>query len=109
MLYSAADWVYKNPAPGLPKGTAATLIKLPEIFNVASVMIDRHVVEGRGAQVAIECGDQRVSYRDLLERTNRVGNVLRQLGVDPFGGLGWEAFDEGTKTPPPPTAAVAKK
>jgi benzoate-CoA ligase family protein len=58
------------------------LIKLPEIFNVASVMVDRHVVEGRGAQIAIECGDQRVSYRGLLENTNRVGNVLRQLDVD---------------------------
>jgi benzoate-CoA ligase family protein len=58
------------------------LIKLPETFNVASIMVDRHVVEGRGAQIAIECGDQRVSYRDLLESTNRVGNVLRRLGVD---------------------------
>jgi len=58
------------------------LIKLPEAFNVASVMVDRHVAEGRGAQIAIECGDQRVSYRDLLESTNRVGNALRRLGVD---------------------------
>jgi acyl-coenzyme A synthetase/AMP-(fatty) acid ligase len=58
------------------------LIKLPEIFNVASVMVDRHVVEGRGAQIAIECGDQRVSYRALLENTNRVGNALRRLDVD---------------------------
>ncbi len=58
------------------------MIKLPEIFNVASVMVDRHVAEGRGAQTAIECGDEKVSYRDLLENTNRVGNVLRRLGVD---------------------------
>ena len=58
------------------------MIKLPEIFNVASVMVDRHVVEGRGAQIAIECGDQRVSYHGLLENTNRFGNVLRRLGVD---------------------------
>jgi benzoate-CoA ligase family protein len=58
------------------------LIKLPETFNVASVMVDRHVVEGRGAKVAIECGDDKVTYRDLLENTNRVGNLLRQQGVD---------------------------
>ena len=58
------------------------MIKLPETFNVASVMVDRHVAEGRGAQIAIECGDQKVSYRDLLENTNRVGNLLRQLGID---------------------------
>jgi predicted ester cyclase len=29
-------------------------------------------------------------------------HVLRQLGVDPFQGHGWEAYDEGLKTPPRP-------
>lgn len=29
-------------------------------------------------------------------------HVLAQLGVDVFGGEGWEAFDEGRKTPPAP-------
>ena len=58
------------------------MIKLPETFNVAGIMIDRHVVEGRGAKVAIECGDERLTYRELMENTNRVGNLLRQLGVD---------------------------
>ncbi len=28
--------------------------------------------------------------------------VLAQLGVDPFKGMGWEAFDRGEKTPPRP-------
>jgi len=28
--------------------------------------------------------------------------VLAQLGVDVFGGEGWEAFDRGEKTPPSP-------
>ena len=45
-------------------------------------MVDRHVPEGRGAKVAIECGDEAVTYQDLLERTNRVGNVFRRLGVE---------------------------
>ncbi len=58
------------------------MIKLPEIFNVASIMIDRHVVEGRGAKVAIECVDDKLTYRELMENTNRVGNLLRRLGVD---------------------------
>jgi benzoate-CoA ligase family protein len=53
------------------------LVKFPEIFNVASIMVDRHAAEGRGAKVAIECGDDKVTYRDLLENTNRVGNLLR--------------------------------
>ena len=29
-------------------------------------------------------------------------HVMRQLGVDPFGGHGWEEFDEGRKVPPRP-------
>ena len=29
-------------------------------------------------------------------------HVLAQLGVDVFGGEGWEAFDQGVKTPPSP-------
>ncbi|MBV8914049.1 MAG: ester cyclase [Acetobacteraceae bacterium] len=29
-------------------------------------------------------------------------HVMRQLGVDPFGGHGWEEYDAGHKTPPRP-------
>ncbi|MFT4620256.1 MAG: putative ester cyclase [Sulfitobacter sp.] len=32
-------------------------------------------------------------------------DVMAQLGVDAFGGEGWEAFDEGRKTAPRPLAA----
>jgi benzoate-CoA ligase len=59
------------------------LITLPEAFNVATHFVDRNVLEGRGNKIAIECEDERVSYRQLLERTNRVGNALRKLGVRP--------------------------
>jgi benzoate-CoA ligase len=54
---------------------------LPERFNVASYLVDRDVLEGRGEKIAIECGEQRVSYRELLELTNRAGNLFRGLGV----------------------------
>jgi benzoate-CoA ligase family protein len=59
------------------------LISLPEIFNAASYFVDRNVLEGRGRKIAIECGDERVSYQQLLERTNRAGNALRELGMRP--------------------------
>ncbi len=32
-------------------------------------------------------------------------HVMRQLGVDPFNGNGWEAFDEGRRVPPGPPHA----
>ena len=55
---------------------------IPIQFNAATYFVDRNVAEGRGDNVAIECGDQRVSYRQVLERVNRFGNALREtLGV----------------------------
>jgi benzoate-CoA ligase family protein len=57
------------------------LIPLPTAFNAATHFVDRNVREGKGAKTALECGDERVSYRQLLERTNQSGNVLRQLEV----------------------------
>jgi benzoate-CoA ligase len=55
-----------------------------DAFNAASHFVDRHVAEGRGDRVAIECGDQRITYREVVERINRVGSALRrELGVRP--------------------------
>ena len=52
---------------------------LPSLFNVAVYFIDRHASEGRGGRTAIECGDEKVTYDQLLERVNRAGNALRNL------------------------------
>ncbi len=56
-------------------------IQLPTIFNVATHFVDRHIREGREHKIAYECGDERVSYRQLFERVNRAGNALKKLGV----------------------------
>jgi len=69
-----------NFAP-TPEKIAEPLTSLPETFNVATYFVDRNVLEGRGEKTAIECGEERISYRQLMERTNRVGNALRRLGV----------------------------
>jgi benzoate-CoA ligase len=50
---------------------------IPEIFNAATHFVDRHIHEGRGGAVAIECGDERVTYAELHERVNRFGSALR--------------------------------
>src|SRR2546423_3415664 len=54
---------------------------LPEIFNATTYFVDGNVSRGRGQRIAIECDDEKVSYQQLLDRTNRVGNALRELGV----------------------------
>ncbi len=56
-------------------------LSLPDQFNAATYFVDRHIPEGRGDKIAIECGEDRVTYGQLFERVNRVGNGLRQLGV----------------------------
>ncbi|HXB19755.1 MAG TPA: benzoate-CoA ligase family protein, partial [Candidatus Solibacter sp.] len=56
-------------------------IELPSCFNAATHFIDRHIKDGRGAKVAIECGDEQVTYAQLHERVNRLGNVLKKLDV----------------------------
>ena len=58
-------------------------LSLPEYFNAATHFVDRNVDEDRGDSVAIECGDERVTYRQLAERVNRFGSALRGLGVQP--------------------------
>jgi benzoate-CoA ligase family protein len=55
---------------------------LPDQFNAAEFFVDRHIREGRSGKIAIECGEQKVSYRELLDKVNQTGNALRnQLGV----------------------------
>jgi benzoate-CoA ligase len=53
-------------------------------FNAASYFVDRHLEEGRGAAIAIECGDRRITYAELHERVSRTASALRdELGIRP--------------------------
>jgi benzoate-CoA ligase len=61
--------------PVAPAEALATA--LPEQFNVATYFVDRNVEEGRGDKTAIEFGSERITYRQVLEGVNRVGNALR--------------------------------
>ena len=56
-------------------------IRYPDVFNVAVPFIDRHLDEVRGGKAAIVFDDtgETVSYRQLAERVNRCGNLLRSL------------------------------
>jgi benzoate-CoA ligase family protein len=54
---------------------------IPARFNLTSHFVDRHVVEGRGARTALITPDGRCSYEQLARLTNRIGNVLRDLGA----------------------------
>src|SRR5581483_5945883 len=55
----------------------AAALGIPDVFNAATYFIDRHVQEGRGSKVAIECGEEHVTYAMLHERVNRFADALR--------------------------------
>jgi benzoate-CoA ligase len=52
-------------------------------LNATSYFVDRPVEEGRGGHIAIECGDERLSYAQLSDRVNRTGNAFRRLNIQP--------------------------
>ena len=51
--------------------------QLQQVFNAAEYFVDRHLQEGRGDHIAIECEDQQVTYSQLADRVNRLGTALR--------------------------------
>ncbi len=54
-------------------------LDLPDTFNAAAHFVDRHLASGHGTRVAIECGDERISYQQLFHAVNRVGTSLRDV------------------------------
>ena len=54
---------------------------IPRDLNAAHWFVDRHVEEGRDGRLAIIYEGQRFTYGDVYAGANRVGNMLRQLGV----------------------------
>ncbi|WP_047865308.1 benzoate-CoA ligase family protein [Rubrobacter aplysinae] len=53
---------------------------LPELYN-ASRIVDANLEAGRAGKVAIYCEGEEVTYGELAERINRLGNSLLDLGV----------------------------
>jgi benzoate-CoA ligase len=59
----------------------APLAEVPDNFNIADYLVDRHLREGRGGRTAILCGDQSVTYAEVADRSNRLANGLASLGL----------------------------
>lgn len=60
----------------------------PMQLNLADFLLDRHVREGRGENVAIKFMDKSISYAQLQQSVNRFGNALKGLGVEPQDRVG---------------------
>ncbi len=55
---------------------------IPEVFNQAEFLTDRHVKEGRGKNTAIYYKDQKITYEEMASMVNRCGNALSRVGVE---------------------------
>lgn len=58
-----------------------TYAEIPRRFNLTDHFLDRNLAEGRGGRTALFCHDRTYTYADLAALTNKVGHVLRDLGV----------------------------
>ena len=56
-------------------------LELPDRYNLVDHFVDRHLREGRGNKAAIISSDLRVTYGEIAEQVNRVGNGLLALGL----------------------------
>ena len=57
-------------------------IVIPDQFNAASAFLDRNLQEGRGTKPAIYYQGQNYTYAQIADLANRVGNGLRELGIE---------------------------
>jgi 2-aminobenzoate-CoA ligase len=55
----------------------------PERVNAAAELVDKNVEDGRSDAVAIYFQGEAITYGELQERVNRLGNALLDLGVEP--------------------------
>jgi len=56
-------------------------IMIPENINLATYYLEDNLTAGRGDRVAIYYLDETYTFSQLSALTNRVGNVLKELGV----------------------------
>jgi benzoate-CoA ligase len=53
------------------------------MLNITTYFLDENIVKGRGNRVAVYYKDKSYTYNQIHELTNRVGNALKTLGVEP--------------------------
>lgn len=60
----------------------------PEQVNLADFLVDRHVREGRGNNIAVKFMDKEFTFAQLQGMVNKFGNALKAAGVEPQDRVG---------------------
>ena len=58
------------------------MIDIPERVNLASYYLDSNLEAGRADRTALHFEGKKFSYLDMAKLANRVGNALKNLGVE---------------------------
>jgi len=56
--------------------------ELPEDFNIADALLDRHLAEGRGSRTALVGPAGRYTYDELSRLVSQTANAFRSLGIE---------------------------
>lgn len=64
-------------------GETTGMITIPDKLNIAYEYLDRNIDLGRGEKIALYYRDETYSYSRIVSLSNKVGNLLRELGVEP--------------------------
>ncbi len=77
-------------------------ISFPERFNMADYFLYHNLEEGREHRVCLYFEDQEWTYGQTAAMSNRVGNVLRDLGMEiehrvelVWSGAHWRRYYHG--------------
>ncbi len=62
--------------------TPEEFAKTPGKLNLADFLLDRHVREGAGDNVAVKFMDKEITYAQLQKMVNQFGNALKAAGVE---------------------------
>ena len=81
-----ADWLV--PPEAQPEYLAPAGQSVGETLNLADLLIDRHVRDGRGDRVAVHLADDgsAYTYAQLSAASARLAHALQELGVEPATG-----------------------
>jgi benzoate-CoA ligase family protein len=57
--------------------------EFPERFNMADYFLYERLAEGHGDKVALRTAREELTYKQVADASNRIGNALRHLGLRP--------------------------
>jgi 2-aminobenzoate-CoA ligase len=60
----------------------------PEKLNLTDFLLDRHIREGRGENIAVKFMDSTFTYAELQKMVNKFGNSLKKAGLEPQDRVG---------------------